>query len=123
VRDLIRDHQLQQEACEVRNAIVEGFRAEDGQDLSVKKSRSELFPTERALRDIAEIERDSVSRWGNPTAAKSRQIEGEIEAARCLHQENPALLRTEAELHPICVSIRSTSTCSFALFNETLSCC
>ena len=65
--------------------------------MSAKKTRSELLLTERALRDIADIERFSVAQWGRTTAAK---YISDIEAALTLLQENSALLRTEEELHP-----------------------
>lgn len=65
--------------------------------MSVKKTRSDLLLTERALRDIADIERFSVAQWGKTTAAK---YISDIEAALTLLKENSALLRTEEELHP-----------------------
>ena len=65
--------------------------------MSAKKTKSDLLLTERALRDIADIERFSIAKWGKTTAAKYLS---DIEAAFSLLQENPALLRTEEELHP-----------------------
>ena len=65
--------------------------------MSAKKTKSDLRLTERAVRDIADIERFSVAQWGKTTAAK---YISDIEAALTLLQENSALLRTEEELHP-----------------------
>ncbi len=65
--------------------------------MSVKKTKSNLLLTERALRDIAETERYSISEWGKKTAAK---YISDIEAALSLLQENSALLRAEEDLHP-----------------------
>ena len=65
--------------------------------MSAKKTKSDLLLTERALRDIADIERFSVAQWGKTAAAK---YISDIEAALSLLQENAALLRTEEELHP-----------------------
>lgn len=64
--------------------------------MSVKKAKSNLLLTERALRDIAEIERFSISKWGKKTAAK---YISDLEAALSLLQENCALLRAEEDLH------------------------
>ncbi len=65
--------------------------------MSAKKTKSDLLLTERALRDIADIERFSIAQWGKTTAAKHIS---DIEAALSLLQENSALLRSEEELHP-----------------------
>ncbi len=65
--------------------------------MSVKKTKSNLLLTERALRDIAEIERYSISKWGKKAAAKYII---DIEAALSLLQENSALLRAEEDIHP-----------------------
>ncbi len=65
--------------------------------MSAKKTRSDLLLTERALRDITDIERFSVAQWGKTTTAK---YISDIEAALTLLQENSALLRAEEELHP-----------------------
>ena len=65
--------------------------------MSAEKAKSDLLLTERALRDIAEIERFSIAQWGKATAAK--YISG-IEAALSLLQENSALFQTAEELHP-----------------------
>jgi len=65
--------------------------------VSAKKTRSALLLTERALRDIADIERFSVAQWGKTTAEK---YISDIEVALTLLQENSALLRPEEELHP-----------------------
>ena len=58
--------------------------AREGQDVSVKKTKSDLLLTERALRDIADIERFSIAKWGKATAAK---YIGDIEAAFSLLKE------------------------------------
>ncbi len=65
--------------------------------MSVRKTKSKLLLTERTLRDIAEVERHSISDWGKKTAAKNIS---DIEAALSLLQENSALLRAEEGLHP-----------------------
>ena len=65
--------------------------------MSVKKTKSNLLLTERAVRDIAEIERYSISEWGKKSAAK---YISDIEAALSLLQETSALLRAEQDLHP-----------------------
>ena len=65
--------------------------------MSAKKTKSDMLLTERALRDVADIERFSVAEWGKTTAAK---YISDTEAALSLLQENSALLRTEEELHP-----------------------
>jgi toxin ParE1/3/4 len=65
--------------------------------VSAKKTQSDLLLTERALRDIADIERFSIEQWGKTTAAK---YISDIEAAFSLLQENSALLRAEEDLHP-----------------------
>ena len=64
--------------------------------MSAKKTRASLLLTERALRDIVEIERYSNAEWGKRTAAK---YISDIEAALSMIQENPALLRAEEDLH------------------------
>lgn len=64
--------------------------------MSVKKTKANLFLTERALRDIAEIERYSISKWGKKAAAK---YISDLEAAMCRLQENSSLLRAEEDLH------------------------
>ena len=64
--------------------------------MNAKKPTSDLLLTERALCDIADIERGSIVQWGKTTAAKYIR---DIEAAFSLLQENSALLRSEAELH------------------------
>jgi len=65
--------------------------------VSVEKTRANLFLTERALRDIAEIERFSISKWEKNAAA--RYI-SDIEAGLSRLQENSSLLRAEEDLHP-----------------------
>ena len=65
--------------------------------MSARKAKTKLLITERALRDIAEIETYSVTEWGRRAASK---YIGEIEAALVRLQESPGLLRPEATLHP-----------------------
>jgi plasmid stabilization system protein ParE len=65
--------------------------------VSGRKSRSRLLLTQRALRDIAEIEQYSAKQWGKRVAAKYL---GDIEAGLSRIQENQELLRAEADLHP-----------------------
>ncbi len=65
--------------------------------MSAKKTKSNLLLTERALRDIAEIERYSIAEWGKKTAAK---YISDIEAAFFRLQENSELLYAEEDLHP-----------------------
>ena len=64
--------------------------------MSAKKAKSNLLLTERALHDIAEIERYSIEQFGRKTA--NRYIK-DIEAALSRLQENPTLLRAEEDLH------------------------
>lgn len=64
--------------------------------MSAKKSKSTLLLTERALSDIAEIERFSIERWGKKTAAK---YVADIEAALAMLQDEPALSQAEEDLH------------------------
>ena len=65
--------------------------------MSAKKARSKLLLTQRALHDVAEIERYSIEHFGRKTAAKYLR---DVEAALSLLQENPGLLRAEEDLHP-----------------------
>jgi plasmid stabilization system protein ParE len=62
-----------------------------------RKAGAKLLLTQRALRDIAEIEASSIAEWGRRTAA--RYI-ANIEAALARVQEQPDLLRPEADFHP-----------------------
>ncbi|MCA9259971.1 MAG: type II toxin-antitoxin system RelE/ParE family toxin [Planctomycetales bacterium] len=63
--------------------------------MSTRKSR--LFVTEKALRDISEIERYSVSEWGRKVASAYLS---DIESALVRISENCELLRAESDLHP-----------------------
>ena len=65
--------------------------------MSAKKAKSNLLLTERALHDLAEIERYSIEQIGRKAAG--RYI-SDIEAALSRLQEQPALLRAEEDLHP-----------------------
>lgn len=65
--------------------------------MSARRTNSALLVTERALRDIAEIEEYSVAEWGRRVAAK--YIE-ELEEALGLLRERPDLLRMDAEVVP-----------------------
>lgn len=64
--------------------------------MSAKKAKSKLLLTERALHDIAEIERYWIEQFGRKTA--NRYIK-DIEEALSRLQENPILLRAEEDLH------------------------
>ncbi len=65
--------------------------------MSAKKAKANLLLTERAIHDLAEIERYSIEQFGRKAA---RKYLSEIEAALSRLQESPALLRAEEELHP-----------------------
>ena len=65
--------------------------------MSAKKAKSNLLLTERALHDIAEIERYSIEQFGRKTANKYII---DIEAALSRLQENPKLMGAEEDLHP-----------------------
>jgi plasmid stabilization system protein ParE len=65
--------------------------------VSGKKVAATLLITERALRDIVDIEQSSTLRWGKRVA--TRYI-ADIEAALIRLQEMPELLRPESEFHP-----------------------
>lgn len=65
--------------------------------MSARKAKTKLFLTARALRDIAEVERFSITQFGKRTADK---YIAELEAALIRLQENPGLLHVEEELHP-----------------------
>ena len=65
--------------------------------MNAKKCKSDLLLTERALGDIADIERFSIEKWGKRRANK---YINDIEAAFCLLQEDTGLLQAEEELHP-----------------------
>ena len=65
--------------------------------MSAKKAKPNLLLTERALHDIAEIERYSIEQFGRKSAHK---YISDIEAALSRLQENPTLLRAEEDLHP-----------------------
>ena len=64
--------------------------------MSGRKTRSKLLLTERALRDISEIEAYSIGQWGKRTASKSI---ADLEAALVRVQEKPELLRPEPDFH------------------------
>ena len=65
--------------------------------MSARRLASRLLLTDRALRDIAEIDDYSIAQWGKPAAARYLS---QIEQALVRLQENPALLRQEPEFHP-----------------------
>jgi plasmid stabilization system protein ParE len=56
-----------------------------------------LLIAQRALRDMADIEKYSVAQWGNRVATK---YISDIEAALVRVQEKPDLLRPEEHFHP-----------------------
>ena len=56
-----------------------------------------LFITEKALRDISEIEQYSVREWGRKVA---KRYLSDIESALVRIQEDRELLRAENDLHP-----------------------
>jgi plasmid stabilization system protein ParE len=58
---------------------------------------AQVLLTERALRDIAEIESYSVARWGKEVASK---YIADIEAALTRLQDRPELLREDEAFHP-----------------------
>ena len=64
--------------------------------MSARKAKTQLLLTERALRDISEIEEYSIAEWGKKTAAK---YIADVEAALVRVQEEPDLLRSEEEFH------------------------
>jgi plasmid stabilization system protein ParE len=57
---------------------------------------TQLLLTQRALRDISEIEAFSIEHWGKPAA--SRYL-ADLEQALVRLQEQPDLLRPEADFH------------------------
>jgi toxin ParE1/3/4 len=65
--------------------------------VSGSKSKSKLLLTQRALRDIAEIEQYSAKQWGKRVASKYLD---DIEAGLSRIQENQELLHAQADLHP-----------------------
>ncbi len=65
--------------------------------MNARKAKLDLLLTDRALSDVAEIERFSREQWGKKTATKYIR---DIEAALLLLQDNSALLRAEEDLHP-----------------------
>lgn len=65
--------------------------------MNARKARPNLLLTERALHDIAEIERYSIERFGRKAAGKCI---GDIEAALSRLQESPTLLEVGEDLHP-----------------------
>ena len=65
--------------------------------MSAQKAKSNLLLTERALHDIAEIDRYSIEQFGRKAAGKYLS---DLEAAFSRLQENPMLLRAEEDLHP-----------------------
>jgi toxin ParE1/3/4 len=61
-----------------------------------KSAKTELLLTERALRDLADIEQYSIKQWGKRTAARYlADLEAGLERIR----ENPKLLRSEEGFH------------------------
>ncbi len=65
--------------------------------MSPRRSGVSIRLTDRALRDIGEIETYSIAEWGRRVA--SRYL-SDIEAALLRLAESPALLRPVPELHP-----------------------
>jgi plasmid stabilization system protein ParE len=65
--------------------------------VTAKKFRSTLLVTQRAIRDLADIETCSISQWGESAAARYL---ADIEAAMVRIQKSPQLLRPEEGLHP-----------------------
>ena len=63
----------------------------------MSERKSKLFITDRALRDIAEIEQYSVKEWGRKVANK---YVSDFESALVRIQEDSELLRAESDLHP-----------------------
>jgi toxin ParE1/3/4 len=62
-----------------------------------KSATTKLLLTQRALRDLADIEVYSVEQWGKRTA--SRYL-SDLEAGLKRIRENPELLRSEEGFHP-----------------------
>jgi toxin ParE1/3/4 len=58
---------------------------------------TQLLLTQRALRDISEIEAFSIDQWGKPAAWRYL---ADLEQALVRLQEQPDLLRPEADFHP-----------------------
>jgi toxin ParE1/3/4 len=65
--------------------------------VSRRSANTKLLLTERALRDIGEIETYSVSEWGKRIADK---YIADLEAALTRIRDKPDLLWPEKELHP-----------------------
>jgi toxin ParE1/3/4 len=65
--------------------------------VSAGKAKAKLHLTQRALRDIEEIEAYSIAEWGRRTASK---YIADIEAGLSRVQEQPDLLRPEEDFHP-----------------------
>jgi toxin ParE1/3/4 len=65
--------------------------------VSTKKAKTKLLLTDRALRDISDIEAFSIGQWGKRTASK---YVADLEEALVRVQQRPELLRPEAEFHP-----------------------
>ncbi|MEZ6099299.1 MAG: type II toxin-antitoxin system RelE/ParE family toxin [Pirellulaceae bacterium] len=63
--------------------------------MSARKSK--LFITQKALRDIAEVEQYSAKEWGRKVA---NNYLSDIESALIRIQEDSELLRAESDLHP-----------------------
>jgi plasmid stabilization system protein ParE len=64
--------------------------------VKTRKRRAQLLITERALRDITDIEKDSISRWGKRVTA--RYI-ADIEEALLRLKDRPDLAHPEMDLH------------------------
>lgn len=64
--------------------------------MTSRKGKKKLLLTQRALRNIAEIEEYSIAEWGKQTASKYL---AEIEAALTRLQDKPNLLREEEGFH------------------------
>ena len=65
--------------------------------MSKRTAKTKLLLTERALRDIAEIEAYSIGEWGKRAAAK---YIADIEAALERLKQKPDLLRPDEDFHP-----------------------
>ncbi len=64
--------------------------------MSGRTASTKLLLTDRAVRDLAEIEAYSRAQWGKQTAVK---YIGDLEAALLRLREDPSLLRPETDLH------------------------
>jgi toxin ParE1/3/4 len=64
--------------------------------VSIRKAKTKLLLSERALRDIADIEAYSIAQWGTRTAGKYIV---DLEQAMARVKENPQLLRPQADFH------------------------